>query len=189
MIQDKFLVAKNGRLGREDNSSIGEIDKPILGLCNKINNSNDYYTLSSCSGRIILIKEVPEKEAGLFLFRSHKKVSFSEIKKELEKAAKTTKDWVYLKQEACVLALSCRNIEKEQEILDKAKNAGWKRSGITTTSKKFIVELFSTERMDVPIMNDGNVLVDDEYLKLIVKEANSKLERTWKKIERLEKEF
>lgn len=186
-MEDRFLKAKQGRLERKDNSSIGSWDEPIKRLCNKINKTNDYYTLSSCSGRIILIREIPEKEAGLFIFRSHKKISFEEIKKELENAKKQTDDWVYLKQEACVLALSCRNLEKAQEILNKAKQAGWKRSGITTTSKKFVVELFSTERMDVPIMKNRQVLVDDYCLKLLIEEANFKLERTWKKIHALEK--
>ena len=66
-MEDKFLRAKKGRLGRADKSSIGSIDKQILGLCEKINSNNDYYTLSSCSGRIVLIKETADKQAGLFI--------------------------------------------------------------------------------------------------------------------------
>jgi len=38
-------------------------------------------------------------------------------------------------------------------------------------------------------MDKGNVLVDDDYLKLIVEEANGRLERVWKKIKKLEKMF
>ena len=34
---------------------------------------------------------------------------------------------------------------------------------------------------------DGKVLVDDEFLKLVVKQANEKLERVWDKIKGLEK--
>ena len=186
---DKFLKSKKGRLGRGDKSSIGDWDKPITKLCDKINDSGDYYTLSSCSGRIVLIKETLDKKPGLFLFRTHKKTSFKELKKELVKASKKTKDLIYLKQEPCVLAVSCRNLDVEQKLLDKARASGWKKSGITTTSKKFVVELFSTERIDVPIVNNGRILVDDNYLKMLVKEANSKLIRTFEKIKRLEKEI
>jgi len=189
MVEDKFLRAKKGRLSRGDKSSIGGIDKPILKLCNKINKSDDYYTLSSCSGRIVLIRETEDKQAGLFIFRSHKKISFAELKKELGKIEGKEKGLVYLKQEPCILAISCRDLEREQEILDKSRRVGWKKSGITTTSKKFVVELFSTERIDVPIMNKGKILVDDDYLKLLVDEANSKLVRTWEKIKRLEWEI
>ena len=191
MVEDKFLRAKEGRLGRADKSSIGEIDRSILGLCGKINDNNDYYTLSSCGGRIVLIRETEDKQAGLFVFRSHEKISFEELKKELENAVDIDeeKGLIYLKQEPCVLAVSCRNLACEQELLDKARAVGWKKSGITTTSGKFVVELFSTERIDVPIMNDRKVLVDDDYLKFIVDEANSKLDRTWEKIKRLEGEL
>ncbi len=184
MAVDKFLRAKQGRLGRRDKSSIGSWDKMIIKLCNKINKSDDYYTLSSCSGRIVLIKETEDKQAGLLIFRSHKKISFKELKKEFSKIKE--KGIIYLKQEPCVLAVSCRNLKKEQELLDKARKSGWKKSGITTTSKKFVVELFSTERIDVPIMKNGKILINDNYLKLIIKEANSKLERTWRKIKLLE---
>lgn len=191
MVIDKFLRAKQGRLGRKDKSSIGAIDKPILKLCNKINKSEDYYTLSSCSGRIVLIRETEDKQAGLFIFRTHDRISFNGLKKELERIVNSGKEkgLIYLKQEPCVLAISCRDLKKEQEILDKARAVGWKKSGITTTSGKFVVELFSTERIDVPIMNKGKILVDDAYLRLIVDEANSKLERTWDKIKQLSENF
>ncbi len=157
MVIDKFTRAKKGRLGRADKSSIGSVDKPIVVLCDKINASNDYYTLSSCSGRIVLIKETEDKQAGLFVFRSHEKISFEELKKELERVVEEEKEkgLIYLKQEPCVLAVSCRDLDCEQELLDKARGVGWKKSGITTTSGKFVVELFSTERIDVPIVNEG----------------------------------
>jgi tRNA wybutosine-synthesizing protein 3 len=188
MVVDEFARAKKGRLSRKDKSSIGSWDKPIAKLCEDINKSDDYYTLSSCSGRIILIKETLDKEPGLFVFRSHDKISFNDLKKEIEKAAlKVDKGMIYLKQEPCVLAVSCRNLDCEQELLNKAREVGWKKSGITTTSGKFVVELFSTERMDLPVIKDGKILINDDCLKIIVDEANAKLERTWKKIEKLER--
>ena len=125
MVVDEFARAKKGRLSRKDKSSIGSWDKPIAKLCEDINKSDDYYTLSSCSGRIILIKETLDKEPGLFVFRSHDKISFNDLKKEIEKAAlKVDKGMIYLKQEPCVLAVSCRNLDCEQELLNKAREVG-----------------------------------------------------------------
>ena len=43
----------------------------------------------------------------------------------------------------------------------------------------------STENISLPIINNGKILVDEDYLKFLVVEANRKLELTWKKIERL----
>jgi tRNA(Phe) wybutosine-synthesizing methylase Tyw3 len=51
--------------------------------------------------------------------------------------------------------------------------------------KRVMVELLSTEHVDFPIMKDGKVLIDDELLKIIISESNMRLERTWEKINRL----
>jgi tRNA(Phe) wybutosine-synthesizing methylase Tyw3 len=41
--------------------------------------------------------------------------------------------------------------------------------------------------MSFPVINNNKILVNDDFLKLIVEIANNKLERTWNKIERLKK--
>ena len=43
---------------KEDASRKGSIDAPISELVEYINKQEDYYTTSSCSGRIILFSEV-----------------------------------------------------------------------------------------------------------------------------------
>jgi tRNA wybutosine-synthesizing protein 3 len=184
-----FENSKQSILQKKDKSSIGSWDAPIAKLCDKLNKHPDYYTTSSCSGRIVLIIEKLEKGPGLFLFRSHEMVSLEELKKELQEACLKTKDIVYLKQEPCVLAVSCSSVENAQELVDLARRLGWKRAGITTTTKKNIVELFGTEKLELPIIDGGRLLVDEEYLKILVKEANIRLKRTWEKIKKLEKEF
>lgn len=45
----------------------------------------------------------------------------------------------------------------------------------------------STEKLELPLLNQGKILVNDAYLKLLVKEANKRLERTWEKIQKLDK--
>ncbi len=51
--------------------------------------------------------------------------------------------------------------------------------------KRNRVELHSTESISFPIISTGKILVDDDFLQLIVELANEKLERVWKKIDRL----
>lgn len=171
---------------KNDKSSIGNWDKKIISLCNKINKKKNYYTTSSCSGRIVLIKDQEKKGPGLFLFQAHNTITFKQLKKELENL-KNAKELIYFKQEPCLVVIACDSLGKQQEILDKAKTAGWKKSGIITTTNKHIVELMSTEKIIFPIMNQGKILIDDNFLKLIAKEANKKLKKTWDKISRLEK--
>ena len=181
-----FEQDKQKQLSRIDKSSIGEWDEKIKELCNKINKSKKYYTTSSCGGRVVLIKALDEKSENVFLFRSHKKISFEELKKALEDAGNKYKRLVEFQQTTCILHVACESLKDAQEIVNKAKLSGWKRSGIMG-GKRNMVELHSTESISFPIMEKGKVLVDDNFLKLIVKEANKKLDRTWEKIERLKK--
>ena len=79
-----FEKRKADCLGKDDKSSIGSWDKPILKLCEKINSRADLYTLSSCSGRIVLIKNIDKKTHDLFVMRTHEKISFNEVKKAFD---------------------------------------------------------------------------------------------------------
>jgi len=178
----QFTIDKKNQLEKSDKSSIGGWDEKIAGLCNKINKKKNYYTTSSCAGRVVLLKYSDEKIEDAFLFRTHSKISFKEIKKVLENL-KYDKI-VEFQQTACIMHVACLTLEDAQLLVNKAKESGWKRSGIMG-GKRNMVELHSTESMSFPIMNNGKVLVDDEFLKLVVDMANDKLERTWKKIKRL----
>ena len=44
--------------GKDDLSRKGSVDQPIIGLVDHINSLDQYYTTSSCSGRIIVFSEV-----------------------------------------------------------------------------------------------------------------------------------
>ena len=179
-----FQEAKKKQLSKSDKSSIGKWDSKIKPLCKKINNKKEYYTTSSCAGRVVIIKSVEKKIKDVFLFRTHNKISFNEIKKALVDVKYN--GMVEFQQGTCILHVGCVDLKSAQELVNKAKLAGWKHSGIMSI-KRNMVELHSTEKISFPIMNKGKILVDDDFLKIIVKEANSKLERTWKKIVKLSK--
>jgi len=181
-----FQESKKKQLSKIDKSSIGSWDDKIRDLCEKINKSDRYYTTSSCGGRVVLIKALDEKAEDVFLFRTHKKISFEELKKALEEVGGKYKGLIEFQQTTCILHVACESLKDAQEIVNKAKLAGWKRSGIMG-GKRNMVELHSTESISFPIIENNKVLVDDDFLKLIIKEANKKLGRTWEKIKRLER--
>ncbi len=184
-----FEQEKKIQLAKQDRSDKGETDRAILPLIKKINARRDYYTTSSCAGRIVLIKDSEKKQEGLFLFRTHNKISFSELKRELNNAVKEYKGLAYLKQEACILHVACSSLQKAQELIDKAKFAGWKKSGIMASRRRFVCEMESTERIALPIADKGKILLSDSYLKLLITEANKRLVRTRQKIKKLGKCF
>jgi tRNA wybutosine-synthesizing protein 3 len=178
-----FNDVKKKQLLKEDKSNIGEWDKKIADLCNKINKKTNYYTTSSCSGRVVLLKASEEKQPGAFLFRTHNRISFLKLKNALLNVK--YEGLVEFQMTSCIMHVACLTLSDAQELVTLAKLAGWKRSGIMAIGKRFMVELHSTESMSFPIMNNKVILVDDNFLKLVVEIANNKLERVWKKIEKL----
>ena len=178
-----FEKEKKECLNKIDRSKKGSIDKKIKELVDLINSLKDYYTTSSCSGRILLIKRPKSgKKCDVdFLFASHNKVSFEEIKICLKNIPKQD---LWFRQESMILHVACRTIENAQKILDLSSGAGFKHSGIITTRKKIIIEIIGSEQFDTIIAKHGKVFVGDEYLSLLVDEANKKLEINSRKIKR-----
>lgn len=179
-----FEQEKRKQLNKTDKSFKGSWDKQILKLINKINNKKNYYTTSSCSGRIMLIKDSEGKKPGLFVFVSHEKMNFNELMKEINKIK--YKGLIWFKLDSCILHVAAKSVDDAIVLLNKAKLAGWKRSGIMNIGKRNLVELISTETMSFPLIYNGKLLVDSEFLKLNLEIANKKLEKIWNKIEKLQ---
>lgn len=182
-----FNNQKKTFLSKKDKSRAGKVDKKIRNLANIINKNPDYYTTSSCSGRIVLLKQKSSKKHGAeWIFSSHENIKFADLKKVLNKLPK---EKIWFKQEGAILHVRCKTIDDARKLLDSARAAGFKRSGICSLGKKIMVEIIDTERMDLPVAEKGKLMINDSYLKIIVSEANSKLSRTSKKIKKLEKEI
>jgi tRNA wybutosine-synthesizing protein 3 len=179
-----FEERKQMQLNKKDKSSIGSWDKKIVGLCNKINKKKNFYTTSSCAGRVVLLRASDVKIENAFLFRSHDKIKFTELKNALFEVGQNYKGLVEFQQTSGIMHVACKTLEEAFELMNKAKLAGWKRSGVMG-GRRNMVEINSTESMSFPIMDKGIILVGDDFLKLIVKIANEKLGRGWDKIGKL----
>jgi len=183
-MENQFALEKQNALTKTDKSHEQKWDKKIVALCNKINESPNYFTTSSCAGRITLIKNSSKKVPNIFLYKTHTKTK----KEEIQKPINTENQTIYFRQEPCALHVACKSLEDAINLLKLAKQAGWKRSGIFSSNKsKFICELTSTEWIVAPLVINNELLVDKKYIEILVEEANIKLEKTWEKIERLEK--
>lgn len=179
-----FEKEKKQFLKKVDKSLKGKTDKAIMPLINLINSTNNFYTTSSCAGRILLMKEEGMKQKNVFFDVWHEKINFAEAKKTIEESAKKYPGIIYLKQEPCILHVACKNLFDALRIVSMARAAGWKKSGII--SKRFMTELVSTEMLVAPVAEKGMPLVDNSYLKILVREVNSKLFRTRGKIKNLQ---
>jgi tRNA wybutosine-synthesizing protein 3 len=181
---DMFLKRKKDILSKEDKSSKGNVDEKIKNLCEKINSLEDCYTTSSCSGRIVIMVNQEKKAEGLLIKVYHDLISFEQIKKDLEELTKRKEDFKF-KMEPCALHVAFRNFEDAQKFYEKAKLLGWKKAGLIGLERRFVVEINGSERLEFPIIKKGKILVNDEFLKIVIEEANEKLKKGWKKIGKL----
>ena len=148
-MKDIFEQRKKDILLKQDKSSKKSVDKKIVSLCNKINSFENYYTTSSCSGRIVLIVDQEKKEKGLFLHVYHDLVTFDNFKNDLDSCSD---EFIKFKQQPCFVVVMCKTLESAINLMDLAKPLGFKMSGITSISSNgFCVGLMSTEKIEFPI--------------------------------------
>lgn len=186
MDQKSFTQSKESVLAREDMSSVGGWDEKIIPLCDKINADERFYTSSSCSGRIIIMIDQEKKGPGLFLLATHNESSFDEVRGKIDEVlASGEKRDIKFKTEAPIIHIVCNTIEAAQELCDKAKDSGFKKTGIISFKRKIVLEINSGEKIEFPLIKDGKVLVDDEFLKLVILDSNRKLSIGWEKLGRL----
>ncbi|MFH1801647.1 MAG: tRNA wybutosine-synthesizing 3 family protein [archaeon] len=187
MLQDIFSKRKKDIMSKKDKSHAGSWDKRILKLCDKINENENYYTTSSCSGRIVLMISQNKKAPNLFLKIYHDKISFQQLKKDLIETSRKGKKLIKLKMEVCALNVACRDLESVKKLFAVARSSGWKRAGIMISDKRIMLSLNSTEKLEFPVISDGKILVSDNFLKIVVKESGEKLQKGWEKIQKLER--
>ncbi|MBR9676806.1 hypothetical protein GOV04_01580 [Candidatus Woesearchaeota archaeon] len=171
-------------LQKPDSSKQGHIDKEILPLVDTINKLEDYYTTSSCAGRIILIefKEPLRKDNTHWHYTSHQQAKLSDIQKALQKPSQFD---VWLKVEGAILHVCAKDLDSAQILLNTARACGFKRSGIMSVNKRIMLELTATEMMDCLVKREGKIIIPDDYLKIFVEEANKKLSNNTQKVARL----
>ena len=187
MQKKQFSDQKNFALKRLNEAlKKGEVDKEILPIVNYFNSLEDFYTTSTCAGRIVLLQDLGSKKEDFHVERWHRKVKFSELKKSLEKLP--DKGTTRLIQESGILHMVARKSEKGILLLKIALVSGFKHSGFQVFKEpRFLVEICGSERIDVPIAMDGKLLVNEQYLKYLTKLANEKFLKSQKKLKRLEK--
>jgi tRNA wybutosine-synthesizing protein 3 len=180
---ENFNQRKKEILSKKDKSSKQSWDEKIIPLCEKINGDENYYTSSSCSGRILVIKDCDKKGPNLFEFVSHDFVDCENFLKSLpkEKAKLNLK----FKQEPVIIHVACNDLDSANELYEKAKLVGFKRSGLVSWNKNFILELNSTEKLEFPIIENGKLLVDEIFLKKVLDISNKNLKKGWDKINKL----
>ncbi|XP_064645140.1 tRNA wybutosine-synthesizing protein 3 homolog [Lineus longissimus] len=181
---DNFTKHKKSCLSAADLSRKGSIDAPIVDLVTFINDRPNYFTTSSCSGRIVLFEESSpaQKKGCRWLLVSHDSVDFNSLKKII---AEEVKGDTVLKFEPFVLHVQCHHLEDAQTMHAVAVASGFRNSGITVGKKgKVITAVRSTHSLEVPLASSGELMVTDKYVEFVIKIANRKMEENMRRIAR-----
>ncbi|MFH1239975.1 MAG: hypothetical protein V1672_02055 [Candidatus Diapherotrites archaeon] len=167
--------------------SDGKADKKMISLCKFVSKTKNYFTSSSCSGRILLLAldRDEKKKVSAFHRKWHRKVKFKEVREALDEKTPYS---VWLKQEAFILHIGAGDLKHAKKILSVMTKSGIKRGGIIVAKPgKFIVELQGTQGLAVPVKIENEILVSDEYLKQLVDIANEKFDKNDTALKRFEK--
>ncbi|MFH1835026.1 MAG: hypothetical protein ABH851_02430 [Methanobacteriota archaeon] len=165
---------------------VGDVDEPLLPLLELINSRREYYTTSSCAGRITVAEQAGEKREHRFLGKWHRRVTPEEVLSTLS----PSKGLVWFLYEPPIIHVACASIQAAEKFFKAAYACGFKRSGMQTFKEgRFLLEILSTERVDAPVMSEGERLVSEGYLAFLVEIANKKLAESQRKIRLLEVKF
>ena len=192
-----FEKEKKEFLAKKDKSRKASIDGKIRNLVNKINSLGDFFTTSSCSGRILVfaLPKSNKKNEVQYLFTSHIKIKNNDIKKILKTIIakiklKNIKDDIWFRMDGAILHVASNNTNSARKLLNIARDIGFRRSGIISLGKNRVtMELVSTENIEAIVSKKGRLVIGEDYLKVLIKEGNAKLEKTWKKIDKLCKDL
>lgn len=163
--------------------AVGDVDEKIIPLLEKINAHPDYYTTSSCAGRIVVFQDKGGKFKSKFKGKWHGPVTWQNVLSKIAPCDGT----LWFRVEPPIIHVGAANLDAAGKMIEKALTSGFKRTGMQTVKKeRYMLEILSTERFDAPIMHDKKMLVDKEYIRFLVELANEKINKSQRKIGKLE---
>ncbi|XRP96908.1 tRNA(Phe) 7-((3-amino-3-carboxypropyl)-4-demethylwyosine(37)-N(4))-methyltransferase Taw3 [Methanocaldococcus sp. 16A] len=156
----------------------GLVDEEIIPILNKINELDDYYTTSSCIGRVGIMEIPKDKNPKLYsrwLGKWHHYATYDEMFDALKERKE---GYLVFVMNSPILHIACKDIDSAKKMLELAIHSGLKASSIKSVSeKRVIVEILTTYKVDAPIGEDGKIFVDNNYLKFLLDYSNSKLKK------------
>ncbi|XP_061042425.1 tRNA wybutosine-synthesizing protein 3 homolog isoform X2 [Eubalaena glacialis] len=158
----EFRKWKAQCLSKADLSRKGSVDEDVVELVQLLNGREQFFTTSSCAGRIILLDQgingsEVQKQNCCWLLVTHKPC----VKDDVIVALKKANGDAILKFEPLVLHVQCRQLQDAQ-----------------------ILAVRSTHGLEVPLTHKGKLMVTEEYINFLIKIANQKMEENKKRIER-----
>lgn len=172
-----FANNKKTFLSKLDKSKKGSVDDKVSPLLDLLNKESQYYTTSSCSGRVYLWKGSGKKNETHWLNVSH-----DFITDDFLAIDDTAAGIIWLRVEPLILHICCKDLAAATTLLDAARKV-CKKSSLSSIRNKIIVEIRGSEFVELPLYNDGKLLFTD--LNLLATLVNQKLEHILLTLEKL----
>ncbi len=164
---------------------IGYLDTDILDVLLELFARPYSYPVSSCSGRIVVIdSRMPwERNETNLVFKRHEKISYKDV---LEVIERPFSERLWLSVQGPIYHIHARSLEEAFQLLEIARRAGFKHSGILSCREDCVVELRTGVRMATPIADkETGYRVNDEQLRKLVNIANEVLDEAKERNKRL----
>ncbi len=171
-----FLNNKKTFLEKIDKSKKGNVDARIIPLLNLMNTHEDYYTTSSCSGRVYFWRTKGKKNETEWLNVSHDLIDITFFNLDDKNG------FIWLRLEDFIAHIACKDIASANKLLTIARQI-YKKSAILSATSKIIVEIRGSEFMDMPFCNDGIMLYNCDLL-FLQKILNERLQKIWQRTEK-----
>ncbi|NQV91726.1 hypothetical protein HQ489_04595 [Candidatus Woesearchaeota archaeon] len=171
-----FIHQKNIALSKIDKSKKGSIDTHALPIIETINALENYYTTSSCSGRIYFWQGDGKKCNTEWLKVSHELITSEFFNIQPQGTA-------WLRMEPFIIHIACKDLDSANTLLLTAQSI-FKKSSILSINKKIIVEIQGSDKVDMPFYENGDLVYtgNQEWLMNLL---NNKIQNSWNKMELL----
>ena len=193
--------------GKRDASRAGAVDARAARTVRAVCESANYFTTSSCSGRISVFGDAPVRDdddgaeertkGGLWAYVSHDPADAEEVLRAIAEAEAMDgggggggcASTLTLRFEPFILSVEARDVEHGAAFVKCARECGYRESGITACEKRVICAARCQIRMEAPVRVGGTRIVDDDGVRTLVALANEKFDANAQRMERFYEGF
>ncbi len=163
---------------------IGYLDPGAERYLAPLNEPPKLYTTSSCTGRIAIVEGRFHwlRDDARIVFKSHDPITVHDVERVLKRPFSD----LWLKATGPILHLRAYSLECALELLDAARQSGFKHSGLISAGETgYTVEVMSSIQLNAPLRLGGVDMLARESLDRLVELSNRALEEGRRRLEQL----
>ena len=166
---------------------IGYLDPGVRDILEDLFRIDEYYPTSSCIGRILAIDALTpwRRRDSHVVMKKHSEIRVEELEELLEIPVINI---LWLIASGPIFHIMARTPRHALTLLKKAREAGFKHSGLLASSRRgYLVELVTGIWIDIPIKTADRILINRSEIKPIVDILNNALREGRERLSSLKK--